>query len=86
MQLYAQHFNLLEDVVFGASVRSATRNKDDTRWRLELLINGETHVEEFDKVAFCHGYQTKAVMPEFEDRAKFEGKVFHSQQFRKSVL
>jgi dimethylaniline monooxygenase (N-oxide forming) len=64
-------------------VTRATRNKDDTRWRLEMIVDGETRTEEFDKVVFCHGYQTVPKMPTYEGQGMFEGKFMHAQQFRK---
>jgi dimethylaniline monooxygenase (N-oxide forming) len=82
MELYAKHFDLLKDIVFDAALKNVSRNEDDTKWRLELRINGETKVEEFDKVALCHGYQTYQQMPRFEDEKKFEGILIHAQQFR----
>ncbi|KAF2118132.1 putative dimethylaniline monooxygenase [Lophiotrema nucula] len=82
MEGYAKHFDLLKDVVFGASVEDARRNESDTKWRLAMTVNGEERVEEFDKVAFCHGYQTKAKMPKLEGSNIFEGVVMHAQQFR----
>ena len=71
-----------KDIVFNTLVKQVSRNKDDSKWRLELVVNGEPRVEEFDKVAFCHGYQTKAKMPTFEGVEKFKGTVVHTQQFR----
>lgn len=82
IESYAKHFDLLKDVVFGASVRRATRTEDDTKWNLEMLINGETQTQQFDKVVFCHGYQTEPVMPVFEGAEMFEGQLMHGQQFR----
>ncbi|KAF2704062.1 putative dimethylaniline monooxygenase [Pleomassaria siparia CBS 279.74] len=82
IESYAKHFDLLKDVVFGASVKKAFRTKDDTKWRLEISIDGEAKEEEFDKVAFCHGYQTQPVMPDYEGKEKFEGTLMHAQQFR----
>lgn len=82
MELYAKHFDLLKDIVFDAALKKVYRNEDDTKWLVELLINGETKVEEFDKVALCHGYQTYPQMPKFEDEKKFEGILMHAQQFR----
>jgi dimethylaniline monooxygenase (N-oxide forming) len=82
MELYAKHFGLLKDIVFGASLKHVNRSKDGTKWRLELEIDGKPQFEEFDKVAFTHGYQTKADMPVFEGRDKFEGTVIHTQQYR----
>jgi dimethylaniline monooxygenase (N-oxide forming) len=82
IESYAQHFDLLKDIVFGASVTRATRNEDGTRWRLEMLVNDEPRTEEFDKVVFCHGYQTKPVMPKYEGQEFFEGQLMHAQQFR----
>lgn len=82
IESYAKHFDLLKDLVFNAAVQRAARNADDTRWRLEMLIDGAPQVEEFDKVVFCHGYQTRPNMPEFEGRNMFEGQLMHAQQFR----
>lgn len=82
MESYARHFDLLKDIVFDASVQTATRNENDTKWNLKIAIDGETKIEKFDKVAFCHGYMTQAVMPEFEGKELFEGNVIHAQQFR----
>jgi dimethylaniline monooxygenase (N-oxide forming) len=83
IESYARHFDLLKDIVFGASVTRATRNTGDTRWRLEMLVNGQKRTEEFDKVVFCHGYQTKQVMPKYEGQETFDGRLIHAQQFRK---
>jgi dimethylaniline monooxygenase (N-oxide forming) len=82
MESYATSFDLLKDIVFKASLKQVTRNKDDTKWRLELQVGGQLQVEEFDKVAFTHGYQTQAVMPDFEGKDKFEGPIIHTQQYK----
>lgn len=82
MESYAKHFDLLGDIVFGASLKEVNRNKEDTKWCVEVVVDGETRVEEFDKVALCHGYQTEAQMPKLEDEEKFEGILMHAQQFR----
>jgi dimethylaniline monooxygenase (N-oxide forming) len=71
-----------KDIVLNAWVKQASRNEDDTKWRLDLVVDGKPRVKEYDKVAFCHGYQTKAKMPVFDGVEKFEGEVMHTQQFR----
>jgi dimethylaniline monooxygenase (N-oxide forming) len=71
--------------VFGALVTRATRNADDSRWRLEMLVKGEPRTEEFDKVVFCHGYQTEPVMPKYEGQELFGGRFMHAQQYRSCV-
>ncbi|KAI0484760.1 hypothetical protein GGR56DRAFT_41385 [Xylariaceae sp. FL0804] len=75
----AKHFDLLKDVVFEASVKRAIRNEDYTRWRLEWLAGGEMRSHEFDKVVFCHGYQTRLQMPEVEGADLDEGQLMHAQ-------
>ncbi|KAJ7512020.1 putative dimethylaniline monooxygenase [Mycena galericulata] len=82
MNSYAKHFGLHKHIVFNALLKQVTRNKEDTKWRLELIIDGEPRVEEYDKVAFTHGYQTRAEMPALEGRDKFEGPVIHTQAYR----
>lgn len=86
IESYARHFDLLKHVVFKACVNRARRNDDDSQWQLDMVINGKTRVEEFDKVVFCHGYQTEPVMPKYEGAGIFEGKLLHAQQFRKYDL
>lgn len=71
-----------KDIHLNSSVTQVSRSKDNTRWELKVSVDGEAQTEEFDKVAFCTGYQTKANMPNFEDSEKFEGTIMHSQQFR----
>jgi len=83
MQEYATHFNLLKDIVFNVNVKQAKRNESDTGWLLDVeRANGQTEVLGFDKVVFCHGYQTKANVPRFEGQDKFEGSIIHSQAYR----
>lgn len=84
IESYATHYDMIKDITFNTSVKEVSRNKEDSKWRLDLVVDGESQVEEFDKVAFCHGYQTKARIPEFEDVEKFEGAILHTQQFRMS--
>jgi dimethylaniline monooxygenase (N-oxide forming) len=82
IESYAIQFDMLKDIVFNAAVQEVSRSKDDSKWRINIIVDGKPHVEEYDKVVFCHGYQTKAKMPEFEGIEKFEGTVMHCQQFR----
>ena len=83
MHDYATHFGFYNDIVFHARVKQAKRNSDDTKWLLEVEIDGETKTHEFDKIAFCHGYQNRPVIPTFEGQDKFEGILMHSQQYRR---
>ena len=82
MQDYARHFGLLDHIVFNASVVRATRNASDTKWSLEMERAGKSETLQFDKVVFCHGYQTKANFPTFEGQEKFAGPITHAQQYR----
>lgn len=118
MQSYAEHFGLLDHIVLSRTVKRVTRNKDDSKWVLEVEPTPAWKSEsdnagsstttgdkiaapvsvgdkvaipqqatapttlEFDKVVFCHGYQTKAKMPTFEGQELFEGTIMHSQQYR----
>jgi dimethylaniline monooxygenase (N-oxide forming) len=82
IESYATHFDMLKDIVFNASVKQVSRNKDDNKWQLLLDVDGQSRVEEYDKVAFCHGYQTQAKIPDFEGVEKFDGPIMHTQEFR----
>jgi dimethylaniline monooxygenase (N-oxide forming) len=85
IESYARHFDLLKDMVFNASVTRATRNQSDTKWCIEMLVDGEPRKEEFDKVVFCHGYQTQSKMPVYEGQELFHGRLMHAQQYRMYV-
>ncbi|KAK0707681.1 flavin-containing monooxygenase 9 [Lasiosphaeris hirsuta] len=82
MEDYAKHFDLLRDIVFGATLTHARRNDDDTGWLLDIEKDGKTETAAFDRVAFCHGYQSKADVPTFEGQELFEGTIIHSQAYR----
>ena len=73
---------MLKDIVFNASVKQVSRNKDDSKWQLLLDVGGQPQVEEYDKVAFCHGYQTQAKIPDFEGVKNFDSPIIHTQEFR----
>lgn len=83
MESYARHFDTLKEWNLNTTVHKASRNADDTKWALEVETAAEgTRTLEFDKVVFCHGYQTRPVMPTFEGQELFEGVIMHSQQYR----
>ncbi|KAF4965417.1 hypothetical protein FSARC_6768 [Fusarium sarcochroum] len=84
MQNYVDHFGITKHIVFNTSVKSVDRNSDDDGWLLQLeqVENGEIKSLGFDKVVFCHGYQTKRIMPSFPGQETFEGEIIHSQQYR----
>lgn len=86
MEAYAKYFDLYKDIVFNATLTQVSRSKDDSRWRVDLTVDGVSRSEEFDKVAFCHGYQNKAKMPHFDGVDKFHGEVIHGQAFKKYVI
>lgn len=84
-----KHFDTLKNWIFNTSVKKVSRNADDTKWCLEVETASDTPTiakHEFDKVVFCHGYQTRAKIPTFGGQEKFEGTVMHSQQYRRLVL
>jgi len=83
MESYARHFDLHKDIVFGAWVKQAVRNDTDTKWRLEYELASKLEVKEFDKVAFCHGYQTKPNRRHIDGADQFGGLQIHAQQYRK---
>ncbi|KAF9880506.1 dimethylaniline monooxygenase 2 [Colletotrichum karsti] len=82
MESYAENFGLYDHMVFDANVGRVTRNGEGTKWQVEMVKSGKPEVHQFDKVVFCHGYQTKKKMPVYEGQETFEGTIIHSQQFR----
>lgn len=86
MEDYAKHFDTIRHWVFNTTVKRIFRSPCDTKWSLEVESAGESRTVEFDKVVFCHGYQTKARVPQFEGQEKFKGIIMHSQQYRRLVM
>ncbi|KAL0933856.1 dimethylaniline monooxygenase 2 [Colletotrichum truncatum] len=82
MESYAEHFGLYKHIVFNALVQKVVRNDDGSKWQVEMIRSGMPDVQQFDKVVFCHGYQTKKKMPSYEGQDMFSGTIIHSQQFR----
>lgn len=82
METYAVHFDILKYIVFNANVKETVRNADDSKWVLTVQINGALEYIEFDKVVFCHGYQTTMVMPNLVDKERFRGTIIHAQEYR----
>ncbi len=80
---YAAKFDLKGDILLQSTVKKVTRNADDTKWLVEYERRGSAETREFDKIAFCHGYQTRASRPTFKGQEKFEGIIMHSQEYRK---
>ncbi|KAB5542799.1 flavin-containing monooxygenase 9 [Coniochaeta sp. 2T2.1] len=90
MESYASHFDLHKDMVLNTAVRRVRRNSTDSKWLVDVETtrseDGEVKSEtaSFDKVAFCHGYQTKARIPRWEGQDEFAGTITHAQAYRSS--
>lgn len=80
-QSYAKHFELLNRIVFNASVGSLTRTEDGTKWA--LLVEGEASPRVFDKVVVATGTEVTASVPEIEGLDRFEGRFLHSQEYKR---
>ncbi|KAH8903633.1 FAD/NAD(P)-binding domain-containing protein [Coniochaeta sp. PMI_546] len=88
MESYASHFDLFKDIVLNTTIRNVRRDSTDTKWLLDIettaVDKGEIRADtvSFDKVTFCHGYQTKAKIPRWEGQELFAGTIMHSQAYR----
>ena len=80
---YASHFGLHKHVQLNTRLQSVTRTFDNTRWQLLLERNGVEESREFDKVVICTGANHTPVSPKVDGIEVFEGKVLHSQAFKR---
>jgi dimethylaniline monooxygenase (N-oxide forming) len=85
MQEYSEYFGLLDHIVFNASVEKVHRDGADSKWLVEIAKPESSEVLEFDKVVFCHGYQTQKKMPSYPGQDQYTGVLIHSQEYRKYV-
>lgn len=84
MQSYATHYDLFQNITFNTSVARVYRNTEDSAWLLDLeSADSSSRVVQFDKVVFCHGYQTHPNMPSFPGQETYEGVLMHAQQYRR---
>jgi dimethylaniline monooxygenase (N-oxide forming) len=94
LESYAQHFNVLEKIRFGAEVTSVKRREAQAEDRPKWIINvrfqdnlrGETRQEEFefDFVVVCNGTLSIPNIPNFPGMEEFVasgGHILHSTQF-----
>jgi dimethylaniline monooxygenase (N-oxide forming) len=88
MESYASNFDLFKDIVLNTTVRNVRRDSNDTKWVLDIETTGtdeaktKAETASYDKVVFCHGYQTKAKVPRWEGQETFAGTITHSQAYR----
>ncbi|KAJ8277844.1 hypothetical protein GJAV_G00080760 [Gymnothorax javanicus] len=87
-RLYAEHFKLLQHIRFKTSVRSVRERPDFSRsGQWEVVTENREGQEErhiFDAVIVCSGHYSYPHMPlkEFPGIENFEGKVFHSWEYK----
>lgn len=82
IQEYSEKFDLLKDIVFNATVTRVERNSKDNKWIVNVGKGDTTEAIEFDKVVFCHGYQTRRRLPVYPGQDEYTGLLMHSQQYR----
>ncbi|XP_035270364.1 flavin-containing monooxygenase 5-like isoform X1 [Anguilla anguilla] len=87
LQLYVEHFNLLQHIQFQTTVSCVKQGPDFSRsgqWVVETEKKGsgkESHI--FDAVMVCTGHYTQPHLPlkDFPGISTFAGKYFHSWEY-----
>lgn len=80
LERYAEHFELLERVRFGHTVRSL--QKSGTGWIVQVEdADGTKSRHEFGAVAICSGQFQKPFVPDFSGREEFQGEILHSTDY-----
>ncbi|GFR98981.1 dimethylaniline monooxygenase [N-oxide-forming] [Elysia marginata] len=86
--LYDDHFDLKRHIRYQTEVVSIEKSEDYNstgRWKVchRHVISGKTSTQTFHAVLVCSGLQTDTWVPEFDGLSDFEGKVLHTNQYRK---
>lgn len=86
-QQYADHFKLLERIMFNTEVVRVEKSKDfdeTGQWDVtsKNLSKEETKTKTFDAVMVCTGVYSDPHIPWFPGEDCFKGKVMHSHQYR----
>ncbi|UCH40283.1 MAG: FAD-dependent oxidoreductase, partial [Gammaproteobacteria bacterium] len=84
LQAYADHFDISPRIRFNTRVtRLAEAEASQGRWEVTMETNGRVDLETFDRVVICIGlYSNLPNMPEFPDRAEFQGEVMHNSRLK----
>src|SRR5262245_13212979 len=77
---YARAFQLERHIRLGWHVEQCAL-RDDGRWTVRVIANGETRVETFDRVLVCSGHHREAFMPTFP--GTFTGTLVHSSGYKR---
>ncbi|KAF4981977.1 hypothetical protein FZEAL_2323 [Fusarium zealandicum] len=81
-EAYAAHFELHKHIRFGTSVKRVLRNPSEDKWDVYITSKDGDKTLSFDRIVFGNGGDSKPVWPPMPGRAKFKGKVLHSQAYR----
>lgn len=85
LQKFAEHFDLLPNVLFSMRVEHVTRDSDGDGWRVTARSTKEAEktVEyKFDRVVFCSGSNSCPNVPELPGQNHFRGRILHSSAFK----
>lgn len=82
---YCDTFSLRPHIKLQHDIKSVTRNKEDTLWKLEYTDSeGGKQVETFDKIIMATGMTAKRLMPiGIAGLENFKGRVLHGQEFKR---
>ena len=83
---YAKHFDLNRNIELKTSVKWVKRNPEDTRWRVCSVAGGKEDTRDFDKIVFCTGLSTVAIVPKIEGSEQFKGDTLHVQAFKRFAV
>jgi dimethylaniline monooxygenase (N-oxide forming) len=76
---YADYFGLRETIHLNSFIRSVERDGD--KWVLEIVHDGTSRHERFDKILVATGTFNKPKMPHFEGIECFKGQQLHAVDF-----
>lgn len=85
---YAHHFDLLRHIKFNTEVVSVDLvdpDADEPRYVVTYRLDGHEERDEFDKIVVATGLNTRPNVPKIQGMEQWEGEVWNSQSFKRSV-
>ncbi|KIX02730.1 uncharacterized protein Z518_08672 [Rhinocladiella mackenziei CBS 650.93] len=79
MESYCDHFKLRPHIHLNTTVNTFSRV--DGKWALEVVHDGSSRIEYFDKLLTCSGSFVTPRIPKLQNVEKFQGPILHSIEF-----
>ncbi len=80
---YIRYFNLQQYIQYNTTVVHV--NRIDEKWQITFEKDKKSHSDSFDHIIVANGMFSIPNLPQFNESAKFRGKIIHSAQYKQNI-